>query len=210
VTIAYRACVFISLTLVSSPALGQQSRGAGISGGAGPGVSIDYVREHWGPPDSVRLVAAVIWHGRSIWNFFPTGSPEGIAARTLQDSMSRVSRERHRLGAGAMSPRANAWVEYDEAKRTVYVLDQAYAVSAGDSTVVLLVESVDGSNGPPLVTRVMMAHPAYGPQADSTASGYDSRDIGALHRRWGELLQENSEVRIFLEHAARTKLPNER
>jgi hypothetical protein len=158
-TIAHQSLALLASVALASTALGQQSHGAGISGGSGLGTSIDYVREHWGPPDSVRLAAAVIWSGHSVWNL-SVGEGEAAASRALQDSASRTSAERHRLGGGTVTTRANAWLEYDESARTVYVWNQPFRAASRDSTLVLLVENVDGVDGAPRIASVMVAHAA--------------------------------------------------
>jgi hypothetical protein len=178
----------------------QSHRGSGISGaGIGGVVSVEYVREHWGPPDSVRLGAAILWRGQSDWAV-SHGPVESERSRTAMDSARRAATTRAVQAGGTITVAANAWVEYDEHARTVSVLNHSYSLPAGDSALVLLVDRVDHVGGEPIVVPLVLpcaadADPTYASPPDG------GRDIMASMRDWaahwrGCLLREPA-VRAF-------------
>ena len=194
------------LYLVCSSAVAAQSHsGSGISGGAIGGVSANYLRLHWGSPDSVRLAAAILWRGRSDWGV-SHGPIEAQRSREAMDSARRDANARRVEAGGTITAAANAWVEYDRRERTVKVLNHSYSLPVGDSTLVLLVDHVDHIGGDPSVVPVVVACAA---DSDVTYSSPSSggRDIIKIMREleeyWRTCLLESSTVRAFVESRSR-------
>lgn len=115
---AFTAIVSLACVGVASA---QSHRGSGISSAGIGGVSVEYVREHWGPPDSVRLGAAILWRGQSDWAV-SHGPVESERSRAAMDSARRAATVRGVQAGGTITAAANAWVEYDDHARTVSVL----------------------------------------------------------------------------------------
>src|SRR5688572_20497323 len=105
----------LSILLVvvcSAIAEAQRRSGSGISGGFGSSSSSDYVRIHWGPPDSTQLVAAILFRGSTDWGAL--AHHESDWAQRAADSASRAAQARGNQAGGTITPRATAWVEYDD------------------------------------------------------------------------------------------------
>jgi hypothetical protein len=173
-----------------------------MSGGAlGERVSVDFIREQWGPPDSVRLAAAVLWRGNSDWEL-SHGPVESARARAATDSARRDANQRGVQAGGTITVAGNAWVEYDDRARTVSVLQRTYPVPAGDSALVLLVDRVDHIGGEPLVVSMVLAC-ATELDATNAPDADGRRDMSAGIRRmsdhWHTCLVRDSVVRAFVE-----------
>lgn len=195
----------LSLLCASGVAATQQHNGSGISGGAIGGVSADYVRLSWGPPDSVRLAAAVLWRGKSDWAV-TQGPIEAKRSREAMDSARRDANVRGVEAGGTITGAANAWVEYDRRGRTVSVLNQPYSLPAGDSTLVLLVDHVDHVGAEPSVVPVVLACAAdFDVMYSSPPS--DGRDVIKTMQdwegHWRTCLLGSSAVREFVESRSR-------
>ena len=192
-----------TLLVVCAPAASAQShRGSGISGGTlGERVSLEFVREHRGPPDSVRLAAAVLWRGNSDWAL-SHGPAESAQARAAMDSAQRDASRRGVQAGGTITVAANAWVEYDDRARTLSVLRRTYTVPPSDSALVLLVDRVDHIGGEPLVASMVLAC-ASEPDATMAPDADGRRDMIAGMRRmsdhWRTCLLRDSVVRAFVE-----------
>jgi hypothetical protein len=190
------------LVVCAAAASAQSNRGSGISGGAlSEHVSVDFVREHWGPPDSVRLAAAVLWRGNSDWAL-SHGPAESARARAAMDSAARDANRRGVQAGGTITVAGNAWVEYNDRARTLSVLQRTYMVPASDSTLVLLVDRVDHIGGEPLVASMVLACNTE-PDATRTPDADGRHDMIAGMRKmsdhWRTCLLRDSVVRAFVE-----------
>ena len=202
--VVMKASVAIAVVLVTcTEALSAQSHhGSGISGGIlGEAVRAEFIREHFGPPDSVRFVAAVLWRGSSDWGLNHDAA-ETARARAMMDSARRDAIRRRVQAGGTITVAANAWVEYDDRARTVSVLQRTYAVPTRDSARVLLVDRVDHVGGEPVVASIVVACPTE-PDATNVPDTSGRRDIIADMQRmrdhWQACLLGNSVVRAFVE-----------
>jgi hypothetical protein len=180
----------------------QAHSGGGISSTSGGRVSIAYIREEWGPPDSVRLAAVVIWRGAGPYG--ATTSPaEGAAARILSDSASHESVRQQRWGGGTITPHANAWVEFDPRVRAVYVQGERLDVPARDSLVVVLVDDRDRvGGGARMQTRTLpgLASPDL-VRAALEGRGRFMEASMAREEAWRAALEADPVVRNFLARA---------
>ena len=197
------------LFVCAAAASAQSHRGSGISGDAfGEHVSIEFIREHWGPPDSVRLAAVVLWRGSSDWAL-SHGPVESAQARAAMDSARRDANRRGVQAGGTITVAGNAWVEYDDRSRTLSVLQHTYRAPASDSALVLLVDRVDHVGGDPLVASMLLA---CAPEPDATNTP-DADLIAGMRRmsdHWRTCLLRDSVVRAFVERRPRAERPNER
>ena len=193
------------LLIASGHAIAQSHRGSGISGGAiGHGVSVDFVRVHWGPPDSVRLAAAILWRGSSQWSL-SHGPAERAQARAAMDSAWREADRRGGQAGGTITARANAWVEFDPGGRAVSVLQHTYSAPAADSALVLLVDRVDHIGGAPQVVATTVPCAAQRDPASTPGPAGPLDMSGAIERRtdhWRGCLLQDSTVRAFVERSS--------
>lgn len=187
-------CALISLAGLETVAA-QAQRGAGISGGTfSPGVDANYVREHWGPPDSVRLAAAVLWRGTPGWT-----SNRAPGVQPKLDSLQQAALRHHVLAGGTISPVADAWVEYDQQARSITILGRAYSLAPGDSTMVLMVDRVDHVGGEPSVSAINVV---CGTTPDADLSPGLTEDVVQSIRQqtasWKACLRRDPRVAAFL------------
>jgi len=176
--------------ILAWPALAraQRTSGAGISGGFGPSSSSDYVHIRWGPPDSMQLVATVFWRGSTDWGAL---GPEDFQwSQRASDSASHAAVSRGNTSGGAITRRARAWVEYDERRSVVFVLNQQWRVPRRDSALVLLVDRIDGVGGNPVISTVMIP---VSPVPDSGGN------VDASFAHWDRALRANDRVRAFMD-----------
>jgi len=190
----------LSILLVlacSAVAESQRRSGSGIAGGFGPSSSFDYVQIHWGPPDSTQLVAAIFFKGASEWG---TLAPyERDWAEGASDAAFRAAQARGNQAGGSITPRATAWVEYNDRNGTVLVLNQEWRVQRRDSALVLLVDRIDGVGGDPVIEAVMVPVGALADRQQSEA-GAPARDfVDAMYAHWDQALRANERVRLFLD-----------
>ena len=99
----------ILLLLVPRIAEGQRRSGSGISGGFGSASSVDFIRIHWGPPDSIQLVAAILFRGSTEWGAL--NPQDSDWAHRAADSARIAAESRGNQAGGTITPRATAWVE---------------------------------------------------------------------------------------------------
>lgn len=129
------------------------------------------------------------------------GDSEADLARRAADSANAKSHERGRMSGGTLTPRAAAWTEYDARSRTVFVLDQAFDVPRGDSTLVLLIDNIDRVAAERTVTALVIPHQAFADE--SPAPGVDSRGmldtLGALLVQWDADIRRHPTIRDFLD-----------
>ena len=193
-----RYTFFIWLGLLASTAGAQSHGGAGISGGGGASSSYQYVRVDWGPPDSTQLVAAVLFRGSTNWGALRNDDLPWTQA--AMDSASRAARARGNQAGGGITPRGAAWVEYDDRRRVVLVLDQEWSVPRRDSALVLLVDRIDGAGGPTTVDAVVIAVAPLAEAPDGATSRSPTPDfMRRLEAHWQRALRGNPKVRAFLE-----------
>ena len=189
--------LFILLVGCAGIAEAQRHSGSGISGGFGPSHSSDYVRIHWGPPDSTQLVAAIFFRGSTNWGSL--AHHERDWAERAADSAVRAAEARGNQAGGTITPRATAWVEYDDRRGVVLVLNQEWRVLRRDSALVLLVDRIDRVGGDPTVQAVMVRVspvPASQPREPDAAP----RDpLEAVYSHWNNALRANDKVRGFLD-----------
>src|SRR5688500_17800430 len=87
------------------------------------------------------------------------------------------------ISGGTITPRATAWVEYDDRTGVVLVLNQEWRVPRRDSALVLLVDRIDRVGGDPIVEAVMVrVSPLAEPQHGPDAIGRDS--VEAVYAHW--------------------------
>lgn len=175
----------IVLAVLPAIAAAQHTSGSSISAGGGAYSSVDYVSVHWGPPDSTQLVAAVIFRGAEPWG--RSGSEDTALERQARDSAYQATRARGNLGAGSITRRGDAWVEYDDRTSTVSVLSQSWHVPRRDSALVLLVDRIDSVGGKPVAQAVFVP---VTPIQD---------DMRAAYEHWDTALRVNQRVRTFLD-----------
>jgi hypothetical protein len=186
------------LLVVLSSASGEAQRrsGSGISGCVGSSSSADYVRIHWGPPDSTQLVAAILFRGSTDWGAL--AQHERDWAERAADSASRAAESRGNQAGGTITPRATAWVEYDNRNSVVLVLNQEWRVPRRDSALVLLIDPIDRVGGDPIVEAVMVPlSPVPESHGDRGGVGRDSVDSMYVH--WENALRANAKVRAFID-----------
>ena len=187
---------------VSVPAVARAQNGAGISGQSFEnGVSANYVREHSGPTNSVRLIAVVLWRGATEWTMIP--GPSAAIARARLDSVRMTSERRGVLAGGTVTATANAWVEYEAGSRTIAVLNRAYPAGQGDSTAVIMVDRVDHVGGDPIVSTanvVCGSNPGPDLHAGFTAAARQSTIDMMQH--WRDCLNADPAVAAFLNRGA--------
>lgn len=193
--------------VAASAANAQTRMGSRVTGGATSGCFADsHVHETWGPPDSVRLAAAVFWRGQPGWAE-SHGQAQADSVRRLIDSARASANRRRVTGAGVITPRADAWAEYNDQRRELTVAGQTYRLPGRDSTLVLLVDRVDRVGGEPTVTSRIILHPAY---ADTirrmarTDPGAIAKAWDQLRTRWHAVLRADSTVRAFLEPSSQS------
>jgi hypothetical protein len=183
---------------IGQPVVAQTHHGAGISGQhVGTDVDANYIREHSGPPDSVRLTAAVLWRGSPNWTGGAVATP---ALRARMDSIRQDSQRRGVVAGGILTSTAAAWVEYDERARTVFLLQNAYGVSRSrDSTTVIMVDRVDHVGGEPIVILATVAC-SKTPEADLRSLS-DQSIILAMrtnHAHWRDCLLADTRIADFV------------
>jgi hypothetical protein len=69
----------------------------------------------------------------------------------LADSATAASNERRRWSGGTITPRGEAWVEFDPRARAVHIRGQRFAAVGHDSVLVILVDDTAGS---PIETHI--------------------------------------------------------
>jgi len=178
----------VLLTLAwSSLTSAQQISGSGISGAGGSSTSWDYVRVHWGP-DTTQLVAAVFFRGSSNWG--AVTAQESQWAVRASDSASRAAESRGHRSGGTITPRARAWVEYDDEGSEVIVLDRKWRLPRRDSALVILVDRIDGVGGSRMISTVMVP---VSPLSDPHG------DVDAWYSHWDRALRANTTVRDYMD-----------
>jgi len=196
-----------SLLLWTGVAGAQTHRGAGISGATvANGVSADYVRFHWGPPDSVRLGAAVLWRGTTAWALSRNGA-EADWARAAMDSARKDAERRGAQAAGTITASANAWVEFDQRTARVTVLRRSYPLVAKDSALVLLVDHVDHVGGDPTVRSITVNCPkiavATNGQSDQRQAMLEGMRL--MNQSWRACLLSDPRVADFVNRTSSRK-----
>ena len=190
-----RALFAISL---AAPVAAQAQQGVGISGQAlGNDVSANFIRAHTGPPDSVRLIAAILWRGARDWT-----TNRGAAAEIGNvrfDSVRADAERRGALAGGTVTATANAWVEYEPRTNSVVVLNQSYSVAHGDSTTVLMVDRVDHIGGDPIVSEIrLVCHATSEPEMRSGFTQAVIRSMRYTAQQWHTCLSRDPRVAAFL------------
>jgi hypothetical protein len=185
------------IVVCSAVAEGQRRSGSGISGGFGPSSSFDYVRVHWGPPDSTQLVAAIFFKGSTEWGSL--APHERDWAERTSDSASRAAQARGRRAGGSITPRATAWVEYDDRNGIIVVLDREWLVPRRDSALVLLVDRIDGVGGDPTAEAVMVRVSPLAERQHGEAGVPPSDFMDAIYTHWNNALRSNPKVRSFID-----------
>jgi hypothetical protein len=131
------ACV---LAGVAAPTARAQNHGGGISSiGLGNAVNAELIRETWGPPDSIRLVAAVLFRAPPGVQLTRNG-PETERAKGMTDSLVRDGRRRGVWSGGFVTPHSDQWIEFDPKSRTVYTQGRQWRATSHDSILVVLVD----------------------------------------------------------------------
>jgi len=188
--------VLLSFAIVP-PAAAQSHGGAGIAGSRfSPRVDVNYLNEQWGPPDSVRMLAAVLWRGSPGW----TDNP-GAPVRAKRDSLTQAAVLRQVVAGGVLTPTADAWVEYNPQSRNVTLLGHSYPVPRGDSTTVFLVDRVDHVGGEPTISTIRVACAAtrdVDRRSDLTDTAIEGMRQTMEH--WNECLHGDQRIVEFLNH----------
>jgi hypothetical protein len=162
-------------------------------------VAVDYVRLHWGSPDSVRLGAAVLWRGTTNWRANHAGA-ESERARTAIDSALRDAGNRGVQSGGTITAHANAWVEFDEAANAVTVLRTRHVLPTRDSALVLLVDRVDSVGGKPTISSLTVACPATSGMALGRGNPSDAviEGMRTATRHWQTCLLSDARIAGFV------------
>lgn len=180
----------------AAPAAGQVPpyRGAGISGGRlANDVDADYIGDLWGPPDSVRLAAAVLWRDGAARTANRGATSE--VERVRLDSLREDAQRRGMLVGGT----ENSMVLYDPRDRSVVVLDRSYAVSHDDSTTVLMVERPARAGDDPVVSTATIAcSPTPGPAIRPGFTPAELRTSPDPTQHWEACLLRDTRVAAFL------------
>lgn len=183
---------------LAAPVAAQSQSGVGISGQTFENdISANYIRTHWGPPDSVRLAAAVLWRGSSDWTM--NRGPSAAIGHARFDSVRADAERRGAFAGGTVTATANAWVEYDARTNSVVVLNRSYPISLGDSTTVLMVDRVDHVGGDPIVSVVQLVCRT-GPEPDMRSGFTPAAVLGMreMMQQWHTCFMNDPRVAAFL------------
>jgi len=148
-----RACVAVAATsvagmLCADEARAQHGPGAvGISATGGVRWEVHFIRDSF-PGDSVGLRAAVVW--------LRAAGSVNLNDGATSSSLSRSSRSRPDRSAtlqATVDGAHRATTEYDVATRRLSVSGTILRILESDSTLVVLVDQVDGVDGPRVVAQ---------------------------------------------------------
>ncbi len=143
-------------TVAPRGALCQSSYGGGVSGGIGS-MDAELVREYWGPPDSIRLVAVVLFRGQPMADVTRIGA-ESELSHKMMDSLSRDANRRGVWAGGSVTPRADQWIEFDPKSRTLRTQGREWRATARDSVLVVFVDQTVADK--PVISTTSVASPA--------------------------------------------------
>lgn len=175
----------------------QDSRGVGISGATlDDGTHVAYLREdsRTGATQNTRLVVAVLWRAPRDWDV-ASSAADGARVRAMMDSARAAATARGHTVAGTITPRGQAWVEYDRRTRTVLIGGNRLPIPGADSTMVVLVDGVH-ANAP--MTMVVIPTTAHVDTIPATPNATRSDGILERHQDGQRRVLATPAVRDFL------------
>lgn len=170
-----------------------QHYGGGISSdGLGGGVDGQFVRENWGPPDSVRLVAVVLFRGQPMAGVTRTGT-ESRLTRAMMDSLSHEAASRGAWAGGSVTPWADQWIEFSPKSRTLRTQGREWRATAHDSVLVVFVDQTERGGDKPTTSSCSIFSPA-----ELDAARPPDGDLMAQSRNWANRLLADPTIQRFV------------